>query len=62
MMQKEFSERDIHLALDGELPDDEAAAFEQWLERMRLMAGGRLLPRGERGTPLLEASWELLLP
>jgi anti-sigma factor RsiW len=32
-MQKEFSERDIHLALDGELPDDEAAAFEQWLER-----------------------------
>ena len=39
-----------------------APEFEQWLERMRLMAGGRLLPRGERGTPLLEASWELLLP
>ncbi len=39
-----------------------APEFEQWLERMDLMAGGRLLPRGERGTPLLETSWESLLP
>lgn len=27
-----YSERDIHLALDGELPEDERAAFQAWLE------------------------------
>ncbi len=32
MTMREFSERDIHLALDGELPQDERAAYEQWLE------------------------------
>lgn len=29
---REYSERDIHLALDGELPQDERAAYERWLE------------------------------
>jgi len=32
MTMREFSERDIHLALDGELPQDERAAYERWLE------------------------------
>jgi anti-sigma factor RsiW len=32
MMRRDFSERDIHLALDGELPGDERAAFDAWLE------------------------------
>lgn len=27
-----YSERDIHLALDGELPEDERATFQAWLE------------------------------
>lgn len=31
MSPRIFSERDIHLHLDGELPADEAAAFEAWL-------------------------------
>jgi anti-sigma factor RsiW len=32
MTMREYSERDIHLALDGELPQDERAAYERWLE------------------------------
>jgi anti-sigma factor RsiW len=32
MSGRDFSERDIHLALDGEMPADERAAFEAWLE------------------------------
>lgn len=32
MNARAFSERDIHLALDGELPEDERAAFHAWLE------------------------------
>jgi len=32
MTMREFSERDIHLALDSELPQDERAAYERWLE------------------------------
>jgi anti-sigma factor RsiW len=32
MMNRDFSERDIHLALDGELPADERHAFERWLQ------------------------------
>jgi anti-sigma factor RsiW len=32
MSARGFSERDIHMALDGELPDDERAAFEVWLD------------------------------
>lgn len=31
-MNRTFSETDIHLALDGELPSDERAAFEAWLD------------------------------
>lgn len=32
MTVRDFTERDIHLLLDGELPDEEQAAFEAWLE------------------------------
>lgn len=32
MTRRDFSERDIHMALDGELPGDERAAYEAWLE------------------------------
>lgn len=31
MIRSDFSERDIHLALDGELPADERQAYEAWL-------------------------------
>jgi anti-sigma factor RsiW len=34
MSARDFTERDIHLALDGELPEDERAAYEAWLEAM----------------------------
>lgn len=32
MSGRAYSENDIHLALDGELPDDEGAGFAAWLE------------------------------
>lgn len=32
MSRRDFTERDIHMALDGELPEDERAEFEAWLE------------------------------
>ncbi|MER9586864.1 anti-sigma factor [Mesorhizobium sp. M0276] len=32
MIRRDFSERDIHMALDGELPSDERAAYEAWLD------------------------------
>ncbi|MCG7507010.1 anti-sigma factor family protein [Mesorhizobium retamae] len=32
MTARDFNERDIHLALDGELPDEERTAFETWLK------------------------------
>lgn len=32
MTRREFTERDIHMALDGELPEDERVVFEAWLE------------------------------
>ncbi|TIS93080.1 MAG: anti-sigma factor [Mesorhizobium sp.] len=32
MSRRDFSERDIHMALDGELPGDERAAYDAWLE------------------------------
>ncbi|MGE0501370.1 MAG: anti-sigma factor [Rhizobiaceae bacterium] len=32
MSAREFSDRDIHLALDGELPEEERAALESWLD------------------------------
>ncbi|WP_421913766.1 anti-sigma factor family protein [Mesorhizobium sp.] len=32
MIRRDFSERDIHMALDGELPADERVAYETWLE------------------------------
>lgn len=31
MSRRDFTERDIHLALDRELPDEERAAYEEWL-------------------------------
>jgi len=31
MTRRDFTERDIHLALDGELPDEDRADFEAWL-------------------------------
>ncbi len=32
MSRRDFSERDIHMALDGELPGEERADFEAWLD------------------------------
>ncbi|MER9301640.1 anti-sigma factor [Mesorhizobium sp. M0293] len=32
MIRRDFSERDIHMALDGELPSDERAAYDAWLD------------------------------
>jgi len=32
MTSREFSENDIHLALDGEMPVEERPAFERWLD------------------------------
>jgi anti-sigma factor RsiW len=32
MSRRDFTERDIHMALDGELPDEERADYEAWLE------------------------------
>ena len=32
MSRRDFSERDIHMALDGELPGEERIAYEAWLE------------------------------
>ena len=32
MTRRDFSERDIHMALDGELPGDERAAYEAWID------------------------------
>ena len=32
MTRRDFSERDIHMALDGELPVDERVAYDAWLE------------------------------
>ncbi|RWD44948.1 MAG: anti-sigma factor, partial [Mesorhizobium sp.] len=32
MTRRDFSERDIHMALDGELPGEERVAYDAWLE------------------------------
>ena len=32
MTRRDFSERDIHMALDGELPGEERMAYDAWLE------------------------------
>ncbi|MEP9388897.1 anti-sigma factor [Mesorhizobium sp. KR9-304] len=32
MTRRDFSERDIHMALDGELPQEERADYEAWLD------------------------------
>ncbi|MER9327736.1 anti-sigma factor [Mesorhizobium sp. M0488] len=32
MIRRDFSERDIHMALDGELPADERIAYDAWLD------------------------------
>jgi len=32
MSQRDFSERDVHMALDGELPQDERAELQAWLD------------------------------
>ena len=32
MSRRDFTERDIHMALDGELPSEERADYENWLE------------------------------
>jgi anti-sigma factor RsiW len=32
MSQRDFAERDIHMALDGELPEEERADFQSWLD------------------------------
>jgi anti-sigma factor RsiW len=37
MTPRDFSERDIHMVLDGELPGDERAAYDAWLDANREM-------------------------
>ena len=32
MSRRDFTERDIHMALDGELPGEERADYEAWLD------------------------------
>jgi anti-sigma factor RsiW len=32
MTRRDFSERDIHMALDGELPGEERMAYDAWLD------------------------------
>ena len=32
MTRRDFSERDIHMALDGELPGDERASYDAWID------------------------------
>ena len=32
MSRRDFTERDIHMALDGELPEEERADFDAWLD------------------------------
>jgi anti-sigma factor RsiW len=32
MSQRDFTEREIHMALDGELPEEERADFQSWLD------------------------------
>lgn len=32
MTRRDFSERDVHMALDGELPGEERMAYDAWLE------------------------------
>ena len=32
MTRRDFTERDIHMALDGELPADELADYQAWLD------------------------------
>lgn len=32
MTRRDFTERDIHLALDGEMPPEDRSAFDAWLE------------------------------
>ena len=42
MSRRDFTERDIHMALDGELPAEERADFEPWLDanpEMKAMSG-----------------------
>ncbi|MEZ5803517.1 MAG: hypothetical protein R3E51_08710 [Rhizobiaceae bacterium] len=35
MTRRDFTENDIHLALDGEMPAEERAAFDHWLHSDR---------------------------
>ena len=32
MSRRDFTERDIHMALDGELPEEERVDFDAWLD------------------------------
>ncbi|TJW89953.1 MAG: anti-sigma factor, partial [Mesorhizobium sp.] len=41
MTRRDFSERDIHMALDGELPVDERVAYDAWLEAVPEMKARR---------------------
>lgn len=43
MNARAFSDRDIHLALDGELPEDERTSYQAWLE-----ANPEMMARSQR--------------
>jgi anti-sigma factor RsiW len=48
MTRRDFTERDIHLALDGELPEEDRADFEAWLEAMPEMKARSLRFEADR--------------
>jgi anti-sigma factor RsiW len=50
MTRREFTERDIHMALDGELPEDERVDFRAWLEAIPEMKARHLRFEADRAS------------
>ena len=49
MIRRDFSERDIHMALDSELPDEERPAFDNWLDANPDMTAKAVRYAADRG-------------